>query len=322
VTPKHSLKGIRKETSPHPQSGTGQSAGKSDSRKFKKGLLWAAASAGTAVIALLVTGVFPAGLGQVLNAAKIKDAIRPGPDMIVSESLYDPDGNGVPRPFVVPGNYRPPSWVIQSLAEDGAGQDAWLYGQIYKAGGVAIQDVFTRIVLEGNRNEKVIILNIYPVNFHRARPLNGVLFDISGAQGEFSDIQMAFNMDQISPHALTVVHDDVIENQPFFESHSISLADGEVAVLDIQATTSCYSASFDLAVSYMVGDANRTEVITDHGKPFRVSAYRVTKTAQLSYNQDFEMGEDFSVTPQNPQAILTASQFSGCPYFATSKNGK
>jgi hypothetical protein len=321
VTAKHSRKSIKEKTPPQPQPGTGQSVGKADSRKFRKGLLWVAASATTAVIAVLVTGAVPAVLGQVFNTAKIKDAIRPGPDIIVSESLYDPDGNGVPRPVVIPDNHRTPSWII-ALTGDGAGEDSWLYGQIYKAGGVAIQDVFTRIVLRGNRNEQVVILNIRPVNLRRAKPLNGVLFDMSGAQGEFSDIQMAFNLDQPFPQALTVVHGDVIEKQPFFEGHSISLDNGEPAVLDVQGTTACYSASFDLAVSYMVGNTSRTEIITDHGQPFRVTAYRVTKTAQLSYHQDFEMRGDFSLTPQNPEAILPAGQFGSCPYFAASKNGK
>ena len=129
-------------------------------------------------------------------------------------------------------------------------------------------------------------------------------FDIPAAQGEFGNIQMAFDLDKPFPHALTVINDDAVTNRPFFESHSISLTDGELAVLDIQGTTTCYSASFDLAISYTVGGVNRTEVITDHGQPFRVTGYRATAAHRLSYSQDFDMGADFSVNRQTSPVAL------------------
>ena len=76
---------------------------------------------GTAIISLVVTGVVPSALGQIFDAAKIKDAIRPGSDINITESLYDPDGNGpggsaVVRPFVVPGKYSPSSRVVHELS--------------------------------------------------------------------------------------------------------------------------------------------------------------------------------------------------------------
>jgi hypothetical protein len=287
-------------------------------KRFRKRLAWASGVAFAAVISPVVTNVVPQMLNQVANGAKLKDAIRRGPDIITNESIYDPDGNGVVRPFVVPGNYRPSDQVVLALSKAESVMSTTLMKEIHKVNSVAIEDVFTRVVLQGNRNESIRILNIYPVNLRRTRPLDGVLFDIPEAQGEFGNIQMNFNLDQISPHALTVINDDVITNQPFFEAHTISLADGERAVLIIQAHTRCYSASFDLAVNYMVGSADRTEVISDNGHPFRVSSYRFTETGRLSYRQDFQLQGNFSVAPLRPQSKLINDYFKGCPYFAAS----
>jgi hypothetical protein len=290
-------------------------------KRFRKGLSWAAGVATAAVISLLVTGVIPQMLGQVVSAAKIKDAIRRGPDIIVSDSLYYPDGSNVLTPVVVPGNYHPSSQLVRELSQTESIGSAAVKRQIHEADGVDIQDIFIRVIMQGNRNERVRILGINPVNLRRANPLDGVLFDIPGSQGEISNIQMDFNLDQPSPHALTVVNSDVITSQPFFEANTISLATGEQAVLIIQASTYCYSASFDLAINYMVGNTTRTDIISNNGHSFRVSAYRFTKTGQLSFRQDFELMGNFSVIPIKPQAHpLPSSLIRACPYFPASEH--
>ncbi len=294
------------------------------SRRLVKGLSWAAGIAGTAAITLLVTGVIPGALSQIFNGSKIKDTIRQGPDIITSESMYHPDGNGVPLPTVVPGSYYPPGELVRALSRPMAAASAPVEKQISDAHGVETQSIFTRVILQGNRNEPIRILNIYPVDLRRVDPLDGVLFDIGG-QGVGSNIQMDFNLDQPSPHALNVNELDHVTNQPFFENHTISLADGEQAVLVIQADTNCYSASFDLSISYTVGDTVHTEIINDNGKPFRVSAYRYTKTGLLSYRQDFELQGNFSVIPLDRRQItpISYSQMQvirACPYISSGRS--
>jgi hypothetical protein len=293
---------------------TPSSKNKRKQKRLRKGLYWATGIAGTAIISLIVTSIIPQVLGQVVNGAKIKDAIRRGPDVIIKEGLYYPYGGNI-TPVVIPGNYHPSSELVRALSKTGGMDSPVAKKQIGEADGVDLQDIFIRLILQGNRNEPVNILNVYPVNLRRTEPLNGVLFNIPGAQGEISNIKMNFNLDQLSPHALTVINNDVATNQPFFESHSISLVDGEQAVLVIQATTYCYDASFDLAVNYMVGGATHTDVVSNRGRPFQVSAYRVGKTSQLSYKQDFEIRWNYSAVPVNRQVTVPSSLFSACPQF-------
>jgi hypothetical protein len=202
-----------------------------------------------------------------------------------------------------------------------AATSSTLENQIKNAGGVNVNAVFIRLILQGNRNEPVRILDISTTDLRRTEPLDTVLFDVGG-QGAVSNIQMGFNLDQVSPQALNIEPLDDMTSQPYFEYHTISLATGEQDVLIIQADTNCYSASFDLSVYYTVGDTRHTEVIDNNGKPFRVSGFRVTRAGFPSYRQDFELQGNYSVIPltgrQRP--VMPKSQmnlFQACPYMSS-----
>jgi hypothetical protein len=93
---------------------------------------------------------------------------------------------------------------------------------------------------------------------------------------------MGFNLDRFSPQAMGVGLNDIVSNRPFFLTRTISLSKGEQAVLFIEAATACYDVKFDLAVSYAIGTSNYTEIVTNHGQPFQVTALRKDV---LSYRQ-------------------------------------
>lgn len=135
------------------------------SRRLRKGFGWAAGIAAAAVITSLVTGVIPSAIGQFFNGSKIKDSIRSGPDIIISESLYSPDGKGVPLPMAMPADYRPPGELVKALSQPMAATSSSLENQIKNAGGVNVNAVFIRLILQGNRNEPVRILDISPHRF-------------------------------------------------------------------------------------------------------------------------------------------------------------
>jgi hypothetical protein len=92
-----------------------------------------------------------------------------------------------------------------------------------------------------------------------------------------------------TPQALGVNNPDIVTSQPFFEEHTISLANGEQEVLVVQASTSCYIAGFDLAVNYMADGATRTTTIDNDGSPSLVTAFRFNKAGLMSYKEDFEL---------------------------------
>jgi hypothetical protein len=290
-------------------------------RRLGKPLRWVAGIAGAALIALVINGVFPNVLGQLFDGPKIDDGIHRGPDIITSESMYYPDGANVPMPTVVPGSYRVPAELVKEMSRPMAATSKNIQSQLRQAAGVVdVGALFIRVILQGNRREPVSVLGISPANLRRSVPLNGVLFDI-GAQGEASDIQLGFNLDKAFPQALKVDEPDRMTNQPFFKEDTISLPDGQRNILVIQVDTDCYSASFDLSVQYMVGNTSHTELITDHGKPFQVSAFRFAWDGRLSYQQDFELQGNFSVTPEatdHGPAVYGAQlqAVRACPYLS------
>jgi hypothetical protein len=279
-------------------AGPGGAAAGSESSKGHRGALrrfagWATGLVAAALLTLLATTVFPAALGQFFNSAKIEDALRTGPDIVVNESIFHPDGAGVPNPTVVPGGYQPSSAFARALARSRSLLSPAVEKEIQETHGIDAANIFLRIILQGNRNEAVRIVNIQPAQLHRVPPLNGVLFDI-GAQGENSNIQMGFDLDQPTPQALAF-HDTTLTNEPYFATHSISLAKGEQAVLIVQAKTSCYSADFKLRVNYLINGQAKSVIIGDHARPFRVTAYRYGPDNVMSYKQIYALRGDFSV---------------------------
>ena len=287
-----------------------------ESKRAKKYAIAAAGIIATAVLTLVGTSLIPKIAGQFFNTAKLEDSLRRGPDIVVDESLFYPN-EGVPLPTVVTGNYQPSRELVAALSRPMGVTSPSVEKQIRQAGGVDIQDVFIRVVLRGNRNEPILILGVRPVELRRGKPLNGVLFEI-GAQGENGNIQMGFNLDRLAPEAVNVTSGGSLSTAPYFESHSISLADSEPAVLVIEAATKCYSAQFKLAVDYMIGNQTKREVITNNGKPFTVSAYRYDASNVMSYRRIFALQGNFSaIQPSHGQLAhddsRTSEEARACP---------
>jgi hypothetical protein len=127
-----------------------------------------------------------------------------------------------------------------------------------------------------------------------------------GAQGEANNIQMGFNFDKVSPQAMEVSGAGQITNRPFFLTHSISLNKDEQSVLSIEAYTACYSFTFDLAIDYAVGNNDYTEIITNQGRPFQITA---RSADARSYSEVFTFQENYSALPLGPSS--SASYFNG-----------
>ncbi len=288
--------------------------GKPDSRWWpKRYIVGAAGIMITALLTLVATGVIPKITGQFVNGPQLEDRLRPGPEITVNESVFNPF-EGVPLlPKVAPGSYQPARKLISALAHPMAATSYALQKQIRDAGGVSIQYTYIRLVLQGNRNEPILILNVHPVQLRRTHPLNGVLFDV-GPQGEANTIQMGFDLDQLALQALSI-NKNTLTKVPYFQSHSIRLADGEQAVLVVQAQTFCYSAQFKLAIDYEIGGQSKEVIISNNGGPFEVTGYRLGRNDVISYRKMFFLQNDFSVSPPSPSQLYTRAGVgaSSCP---------
>jgi hypothetical protein len=279
---------------------------------FRKRTAWAIGVVATAVLTLVATGVLPDLLGQFFNGSAIEDKLRPGPAMVASESLFYPDGLNVPVVTVMPGNYRLSGALIRAMARPLGGGTPALLKQEH-AQGVQVGAMLIRLILEGNRNQLVRILNIQLVQLKREAPLGGVLLDMY-PQGGDGDIQMGFDLDKLAPQAMVVSSGDDLTSQFYFENHTISLKNDEQVVLMIQAISACYDASFDLAVNYKVGDgATMTQVISNSGRPFQVTGLRENVE---SYRQVFALQSNYSATQLSSPEIARdypRSQAANCP---------
>jgi len=279
---------------------------------FRKRTVWAIGVVATAVLTLVATGVLPDLLGQVFNGPAIEDKFRPGPAVLASASLFYPDGLNVPVVTVMPGNYHLSSALIRAMSRPLGGGTPALLKQEH-AQGVQVGAMLIRLILEGNRNQLVRILDIQPVQLKREAPLGGVLLDMY-PQGGDGDIQMGFDLDKLAPQAVVVTGGDDLTNQFYFSSHTISLKNGEQVVLMIQAISACYDASFDLAVNYKIGTgATMTDVISNSSRPFEVTGLRENVE---SYRQVFALQSNYSATQLSPPEIARdypKAQAASCP---------
>jgi hypothetical protein len=284
------------------QSSESKQGANEQKKPVAKILLWTTAATATAVIGLIVSGVLPTLVNQIVNVPKLEDSMRQGPDIIAKETLFNIDGTG-DLPDVIGGNYQPSAQLVQELSRPMAATSTTVIQQLTGSNSTAVDSTHIQLDLEGNRNEIVRIIDIHPVNLHRRAPLNGVLFDI-GPQGADGDVQVAFDLDEPFPDAQTVNSMGMIQSPKYFDSNTISLTNGEHVVIVIRASTSCYDARFDLGVDYTVGGTQKSMTITEpDGKPFEVTAYRFSASGEYSYRQVYELRGNFSVTPLTAQQL-------------------
>lgn len=289
---------------------------KQASKELKRSVTWAGGILVAGILGLVATGVIPKVVSQFVNGASIEDSLRPGPDISINESMFYPDGPSVPIPTVASGNYRPSSQLVRALGRPMAVTSAAVERQIRQSHGVDVEDIFIRTVLQSDRNQRILVLNVQPVQVERSLPLNGTLFAIGG-QGEDPNIQMGFNLDKPDPQAVNVVGQRPT-NTPYFEGHSISLDNGEEVVLIVEAETECFTVKFKLAVDYLIGGADKQEVISNHGKPFEVTAFRYGHNNIMSYKHIFALQGNFSATQPSPSELArsyrqTEQEARSCP---------
>jgi hypothetical protein len=135
-------------------------------------------------------------------------------------------------------------------------------------GGAADDYVNIKLVLEGNRDQPIRILDMVPLKTCRD-PYTGTLV-YSPSAGADSTVRVGLDLDQ----PVTVAR-SLHEGQwggPYFQEKTVSLTRGEQQAFEITAQTIRYACEFTLQFTVLDGSQTITQVVSDHGKPFRVSA--------------------------------------------------
>lgn len=264
-----------------------------------------ALTAAAGLLLQLFTGVF----GQWWSVSATADELRPGPDIFASAETIDLDDEG--RSTAMAGDFQPDASLRGLLAQPGAAASPQFRDRLRANGGVNVDTLSIRLVVQGKRNQQVRIVGISPDSLHRAAPLAGTIFNVPPQAGA-PTMRMIFNLDEVNPVARNVGSDETSgqgtkDTGAFFGDTTITLHDGEQEVIVIRATTAHFYATFNLKIDYLVGTTKKSVIVTNHGRPFRVTGEHCGATpGTLDYQRSFTLQGDFSLTPDsNPHHIPT-----------------
>lgn len=262
-----------------------------------------------AAIATLITSVLTGIPSQLFNVPAIQDKFRSGEDFSVAADIAYLDDEG--RSMATRAT-KVDEQLQRLLAQPGAAATPEFLRLARAAGGVNVEKLTIRVVLEGRRNQQIRILGIHPVVLEQTPPLSGILFD-APPQGSDPTMQMMIDLDHRNPVVREVLREpgsgEPKAGRPFFANTTISLNDREQQVLFIRATATQHYIAFNLQLDYRLGDESKTMQITDHDQPFRITGLHTgPEPDTLSYEQAFTLQGDFSLCPvTDPQRILTTS---------------
>ncbi|MFI5960022.1 hypothetical protein [Cryptosporangium sp. NPDC051539] len=186
-----------------------------------------------------------------------------------------------------------------------------------RAAGAADPNVLTvRVTLEGRRNQPVKIDAIEAVNVQRRNPYSGIFLSIP-PQGPGNTIKMMLNLDEVRPVVRAAIpvpsgdpprtteRDGVRPGSPYFADKTLTIDDAEEDALVVQSIAARWATSFDLRITYRLGDQTRSLLVDNDGHPFAVTPlncidHSVSDRGQLvseghvSYQQVWELKNDFT----------------------------
>jgi hypothetical protein len=269
---------------------------------FTRSTQWIMGVAGGAVATIIVS-VLSGIPAQLFDTAKVKDTLRTGPDLSVTADIVYLDDQG--RSMALPGDFQPDGQLRQMMAQPQSAVSEQITTKLREAGGADVGDLTARVIVQGRRNQQIRIVNVRPLLLTRTTPLEGTLFYVPPQSGG-ATLRMMFNLDEPTPIAHEIVWNGIPKpGQPFFENTTISLNDGEQQVLMIRAEAEQHYVAFNLEIDYRIGDSEKTMVVSDHGRPFRITGEHYGPTRDvLSYQRVFSLTNELSYCPIiNPHAM-------------------
>jgi hypothetical protein len=137
-------------------------------------------------------------------------------------------------------------------------------------GGATTGDVFVKIVLRGNSQQPVAITGIQAIK-KCGQPLDGTLL-YSPTQGSIGNIPIGFNLDQPYSYAQSWNTQTDVFSGNYFNSHTITLSQGEIVPLILGAETERQSCRFSLLLTVDDGTRTVTEGVAPSAGSFAVTA--------------------------------------------------
>lgn len=278
---------------------------------LQRPLLWFSGVVVAAVTGLLVTTFTDIG-SQLLDQPHLNDQIRPWADMRITSDVVQLDDEG--SSMATRDDRQLGAALLTSMQQSGAAASRDVVKAIHAAGGVNVETLSIRLVLEGRRNEEIRILNISPVVVEQTAPLSGTLF-YAPPQAGGADLMMLLDFDRHRPVVSSIIRSPeggpaLTPGQPYFDTNTISLKDNEQQVVMLRAQVKKYYVAFKLRVEYLIGGEKRSIDIDNNGSPFAVTGMHVNPTDNAwSYQRGFGIDGSFRYCRvQNPQDFTGASK--------------
>jgi hypothetical protein len=158
---------------------------------------------------------------------------------------------------------------------DSASYEAWFTAH----GAIDLGTTVVQIIVEGNRDHQVRIVDLQPVATCSA-PLTGTLFLSPPAGGE-TTTQLFADLDSPSRtlrYTIVDQHGGVTTGQDYFGDFTVSLARGEQQVFELAVSSGKHYCTFTLDMTVVDGGHTVVEHISDDGRPFAVSALAPHRT--------------------------------------------
>lgn len=233
---------------------------------WKRPLVWVGGVA--TALAVGAAAAFGTGLGQSLFSA-VQDThgstsagVVSGPPVVI-DSVRADSGDRSDFSYVFPPRLIlsfPQLESLNRLTPDDPQYDSWFTSR----GGVVPSPAVLKLVVEGNRPHPVLIIDIGIID-HCTAALNGTLFSNGANGGSVGDLGVRFDLNLARP---VPVNGSV--GGSYFTAHSISLQKSEQAIFQVVSNSSRY-CQYRITLTVVDGTKTLTEVVSDNGRPFKVS---------------------------------------------------
>lgn len=238
----------------------------------------------------------PSATSSATTSADTSAAASADQDLAVSVETVRLDDEGLWA--ATSGDFRPSPAQSRFLAKPMSAASDEFDDFLRSTGAVRVGEQTLRLTLTGRDDQQVNVLDIRPVDVHRARPLAGTLFAV-GSQAGSATFKVIYDLDRPRPVARKAeLNTELYEYRPgppFFADTTITLRRGEQNVVVARARAQRFHVKFRLDVTYMVGDRRKHKVIDDHGRPFQVTGFSRGPDGEERYQRVFSLQNDYSM---------------------------
>lgn len=266
----------------------------------RRGWLVSVAVLGTAVVVAVMIIAWPHHDNTASGTSEAPSDLR-----VTADLSYD---DQPPWGYVSGSSEFPGADLVSRLAKPNAASDTTVARDLRRTDAAKLGNQIIRLHFQGPRDHAVRITDIRPVIRSKRPPLNGsIVWALPQGEEESSEVQLYLD-DQFPVLQGTKVGaaGRYFPTGPFFPSKTINLSRGETHEVVVTSIAHKHSYEYELVVVYQSSTGIQQQVVTDGGRPFRVSGIACTGADIASYHAAYLLRGDFSLRAERNPGHLDA----------------